>query len=497
MSKRSASPGLGSLGSGAQTALSMVAMTLFAALAGIVIAREFGRSNETDGLFAAYGVFIVVVLAAQAIRIAVIPSLALAREERRLAGEMAGFAVAIAVFALPLVLIALFASDLVADVLTGRGSGVAQETASEALRWMLPAAALHLFAGLAASGLAAFDDYATAAVGYAAGSAAGFALILAEVGSQGIVAIAWGMALNAAVALSVPLAGLAWRALTTDMPAAAIKPTGARLPERLTGFAAAAALPLALQLFYVVSLPFAGALEEGAVTSFGYAYLGAASLVTVTAFSLGLVTSAPLARVGLDPERAARHVVASSWLALVLVGGATGVFALAGGAVVEALLGDAYGDEVGAEVAQLVVVLAPWMVVSVGVNVTFPLTFVIERARALPRIAATLLAAQVALAWIGSELLGLFGLALALAVSTGLVLGALLRVLGALVETLAGIARAAATVALLTVAAYLPIGLALTPTTAAPVGLVVYAVLVTVSRPPGLRASWSYLRALS
>ena len=73
---------------------------------------------------------------------------------------------------------------------------------------MVPAAVAHLFAGLAASGLAALDDYATAALGYAAGSAAGLALILTRVGDDGIVAV-WGMALNGAIALLVPTAGLA------------------------------------------------------------------------------------------------------------------------------------------------------------------------------------------------------------------------------------------------------------------------------------------------
>ncbi|MFO7573295.1 MAG: hypothetical protein R6W48_11955 [Gaiellaceae bacterium] len=75
MSKRTDSPGLGSLGSAALTAASLLVVTGFAGIVGIVIAREFGRTEETDGFFAAYGVFVVVVLAAQAIRIAVIPAL--------------------------------------------------------------------------------------------------------------------------------------------------------------------------------------------------------------------------------------------------------------------------------------------------------------------------------------------------------------------------------------------------------------------------------------
>ena len=83
-------------------------------------------------------------------------------------------------------------------------------------------------------------------------------------------------------------------------------------------------------MLYVVCLPFAGRIDTGAVTSFGYAYLAAASLVTVTAFSLGLVTAVPVARAGLEPAAAARHLVSASWVALALIGAAAGVFAGSG-----------------------------------------------------------------------------------------------------------------------------------------------------------------------
>jgi hypothetical protein len=488
--------GLGSLWSAALTASSALVVTALSAIAGIVIAREFGRTDETDGFFAAYGVFIVVVLAAQAIRIAVLPDLARARGERRLAGEVAGFAIAIAMVAVPLVLLAELESDAIADLLTGNGSEVAQDAASEALRWMVPAAAAHLFAGLAASGLAALDDYATAAAGYALGSAAGLALILTRVEPDGIIAVAWGMALNGTVAFLVPAVGLGVRAVRRKMPAAAIRPAGLPVRARLGMFAAAAVLPIALQMLYVVCLPFAGRLGTGAVTSFGYAYLAAAGLVTVTAFSLGLVTSVPLTRAGIGPEQAARHVVSAAWIALVLIGAAAGVFALAGADVVEAVLGDAYGGDVGEEVGRLVVALGPWMAASVGVNVAFPLLFVVGRMRALPWIGVLVLAVQVPLAWAAGELLELDGLAISLALSTLLVLGLLLRELGALDSAARGLAVAAAMVAALTLAAFLPPALLLASGIAAIVGLALYGGLVALVRPRGLTASWSYLRAL-
>lgn len=496
MSKRTDSPGLGSLRSAALTATSALVVTALSAVAGIVIAREFGRTEETDGFFAAYGVFIVVVLAAQAIRIAVLPDLARAREDRRLAGEIIGFAVAIALVAVPLVLLAELGTSSVADLLTGGGSKAAQDSAAEALRWMVPAAAAHLFAGLAASGLAALDDYGTAALGYAAGSAAGLALILTRVDSDGIIVVAWGMALNACVAFLVPATALVVRALGARMPAAAARPAGQPLRARLGMFAAAAVLPIALQMLYVFCLPFAGRLGTGAVTSFGYAYLAAAGLVTVTAFSLGLVTSVPLTRAGVGPEQAARHVVSTSWIALVLIGAAAGVFALAGADVVEAVLGDAYGGGVGEEVGRLVVVLGAWMVASVGVNVAFPLLFVVGRMRALPWIGVLALAVQVPLAWVSGELLGLDGLAISLALSTLLVLALLLRELGALRAAARGLLVAALLVAGLTLASFLPPAVVLAPLLAAAAGLILYAVLLVATRPRGLTSSWNYLRAL-
>ena len=90
MAKRTDSPGSGSLSSAVLTATSTLIVSVVAAVVGVVIAREFGRSEETDGLLAAYGVFIVLAIAAQAIRVALLPSLATARAQGRLASESAG-----------------------------------------------------------------------------------------------------------------------------------------------------------------------------------------------------------------------------------------------------------------------------------------------------------------------------------------------------------------------------------------------------------------------
>jgi len=496
VSKRTDTSGSGSLRSGAWTAVSLLVVSGAAAVIGVVIAREFGRTAQTDGLLAAYGVYIVIVVAAQAIRVAVLPPLARAAEEGRLAGALAGYAGAVLVISIPLVLAVELAAHPLGRLLTGNHSAIAAETASDVLRWTVPAGVAYLFAGLAASGLAANDDYATAAVGFAAGSAAGLALIVARVESEGIIAVAWGLALTGSIVLAVPSVGLAIRALRTDMPPSAVRPSGLSLGARLGSFAVAAALPIALQLMYLVSLPFAARLGTGAATSFVYAYLAAASLVTVTAGALGLVTAVPLARRDFAVAETVRHVVSASWLALVLVGAAAGAFAVAGGVVVETLLGSSYGGDVGTDLGRLIVSLSPWMIASTGVAVTFPLVFVAGRTRRLPWVAGGAIALQVPLAWLGVTLLDLDGLAIALACSTLAVLVALLAELGALAPASRGLVAAAALVGSLTVASFVPPALVLGALAAAITGLVLYVTLLVLLRPRRLTLSWRYLRAL-
>jgi hypothetical protein len=478
------------------TAVSLLVVSGAAALTGVVIAHKFGRSEQTDGLLAAYGVFIVVVVAAQAIRVAVLPRLARAAAADQLAGELAGYAAAVVVLAIPLVVAAELWSSAIAGVLTGHESSVASGAAATALTWMVPAGVMQLFAGLAASGLAALDDYGTAAFGYAAGSAAGLTLIVVRAEPDGIVSVAWGTALNGAIALAVPATWLVIRALRARMPRGAIRPGGQSFGERFAAFAVGAALPIGLQLIYVVSLPFAAHVGTGATTTFVYGYLAAASLVNIAAGSIGLVTAVPLARMEFAASETIRHVVSASWIALVVVGAAAGAFAVAGGTVVEAVLGSSYGGNIGAELGRLVVALTPWIVACVGVAITFPLAFVAGRTRRLPWIAVGGLAAQIPLAWAGSSLFGLDGLALALAGSTIVVLVALLAELGALAGTTSGLLVAALVVSAAGVLAFVPPALIVGDVAAALIGFVVYVALFALLRPRPLTRSWHYLRGL-
>ncbi len=473
------------LASGLLTGLSTAAVSGSAAVAGIALARRFGRGAETDGFFAAYALYAVLVLVASALRVVVLPRMARAREEDRLGVELGSWTAALAVPLVPAVVLAVAVPGTLGNWLAGTSE--AGDAAAELLPWLVPAAAAQVLAGLAASGLAALDDYATPAFGFAAGAVAGLVPIL-TLPDEGVRVFGWGLALNGAISLAVPLAALARRG--------ALDGPGSGVGRRLGRLAEGVALPVALQALYVIAYRYSVGLGPGEPTTFSYAYLVAALLVAVTATSFALVTSVPLTRAGLTPERAARHVVAASWLSLAVVAGAAGVFALAGERVVRWALGSAYGGETGEELGRLVVAFAPWMAVSVAVSVAFPLLFVLGRTRSLPLVAVAALAAQAVVLWPARELGELVGIALGTALTTGGVLAVVLHSLGALAPALKGLAIATAVCGGLATAAFAAPEALLGAAPAAAAGLVLYAAALALWRPAGLRNAWAYARAL-
>jgi hypothetical protein len=471
--------------SGLLTGLSTVAVSASAGLAGALLARRFGHGTKTDGFFAAYAVYLAIVLVASALRVVVLPEFARARAAGALGREVGSWSLALAVPLVPAVVLAIAAPHWIAGLLTGGSE--ARSSAAELLPWLIPAAAAQVYAGIAASALAALDDYGTAALGYAAGGVAGLLAIVALVG-HGVQAFGWGLALNGAIAVTVPLVVVIRRG-GLGLPGGAV---GHRLRMLVEGVS----LPFALQGLYVIGYRFANGLGAGRPTTFSYAYLIASLLVAVTATSIALVSSVPLSRGALTPARTARHVVAASWVSFAIVAGAAGVFALAGAPVAKLALGSSYGGGTGAELGRLVAYLAPWMICSIALSVAFPLLFVRGRARWLPLLAVAALAAHVLFEWAGSAWLGLAGIAAGMAVTTALVLGVLLASLQALPATARGVLAAAAACAAPALLGFGLAGLLLGAVPGAVVGFLLYAGALATWRPAGLTGAWLYLRRL-
>lgn len=468
------------LSSGAVTALSTAAINAASAAAAILLSHRFGRSARTDGFLIAYSVYLVLTLAASAFRVVTLPPLTRARAEGRFAAELAGFAAALAAVAGPLLAAA------VAVGLTLSGS-TRVEAFAQGLPWFAGAGVLQLFAGLAASGLAAHDSYRAAAGAYAGGAVLGVALFAALSG-HGIQSLAWGQVLNGVVVLAVTLAALRLGRVSVDL----------RVGRRLAVLARGTAVPVALQLLYLIAVTLAGRLAGGEPTSFVYAYFFASFLVSVTASALSLVSSAPLTRRGLSSEAAAAHVVHTSWLSLSAIAAAVGVFALVGARVVAFVLGDAWAGDTGRELVRLVVFFGPWMVASVALTVAFPLLFVAERPRVLVPLAVVLPLVQVPLAWALEQAWGLEGLALALALTTFGALAVLMAGISrrTLALTAAGLGRLAAVIGVCAAGSFGLLAALIGGVPAAGIGLVVYLVLLALALPLGLRGAWAYVRAL-
>ncbi len=479
------SGGRGAVRSGLLTGISTAAVSGSAAVLGIILSRRFGHGVKTDGFFAAYGPYLALVLVAGSLRVVVLPRFVAARSAGRLPHEVAGWAASPAIPLALVVLAAIVWPHAIADALTSNSQ--ASHEAARLLPWIVPSAVAQIYGGLVASALAALDDYDWAAFGFAFGSVAGVALTILEL-DHGVIALAWGLALNGALTLAIPLAALVVR-------------DGVRRPDdrgwgRLVELAEGIAVPLALQGLYVIGYRFASGLGAGRATTFSYAYLIAAFLVSVTAASIALVATVPFAREGSSPERTARHVVAISWLSLVPVAAAAGVFALAGESVVRRVLGSSYGGGAGAELGHLVVYLVPWMIASVALTVAYPLVFVKGRGRFLPLLALGALLAQLLIEWAGRSAFGLAGVAAGLALTTAAVLAVLLAALGALARVAGGVALAALACGGVALAAFALPRLVVGPIAAAVLGLALYCAALAVWRPSGLRHAWAYVRAL-
>ena len=471
---------------------STIAMGAAAAATGIVLAREFGRSAETDGFLAAYGVYLVFALTAQTLRIVLVPELTRAERECRLPAETRSYAVAVLLVALPVTVVVAVAAHPCAHALTAGLPPIAAHTAGRALPWLVGGGFAQVLAALAAAALAARGNYVVAAAGFAAGAVSALVVFLALEGAHGPLSLAWGLAVGSAVSFGLPVGALSGQGLLR----VAGRPT--RPLARLGRIVQIVSLPLALQGFYVVALRLAAGLHVGDVTSLSYAYIFGATIVAATASTLALVSSAPLTRRGIDIGSSAVHILHGVWLSLVVVAACAAVFALDGARIVHGLLGSSFAGTSGHELGLTVVFLSPWMVASVALSITLPLLLVVERRGILPLVAASSLALHAAVSLGLRSALGIKGLALALGISTIAVLAVLLAVVvrRELVRLSLSLVLPTVSVAALSAVTFGVPAAVLPDALAAAVGVVLYSLVLVVLRPKALRDAWAYVRAL-
>ena len=185
-------------------------------------------------------------------------------------------------------------------------------------------------------------------------------------------------------------------------------------------------------------------------------------------------------------------------MSLALVGAGAGIVALVGGRVVTALLGHAYSGAVGDQLGQLVVYLAPWMIGFAAFSITYPLLFVTHRTRRLIPLAVAVVGVDIPISIAGRAWGGLTGVAVALGISTLLLVLGLMGALSSrmLVLSVIGLGRLALIVGAATALAFGGASLLLGAVPAAGLGLVVYTLILVAVRQLGLAEAWQYVRTL-
>jgi peptidoglycan biosynthesis protein MviN/MurJ (putative lipid II flippase) len=310
------------------TALSQVASMALGAVIALVILLRFGKDAETDGLFAAYGVYGVLVVVAQSFRATIVARLAegpspFAALDRYLGAVAVLFVAA----GIPLLVLA----EPLARLLTADLGPTAVDAARTSLMILWFASGAQLAGALLAAALAVRDDFALSGAAYVGGGVVSVAALLALAPLLGIQAVALGLCLGGATTVGLMLLRLL-RLGYRPSPAGMVPDRTAVGRAALLVWAAAGTL--STQLAFVVTLGFAARLGEGAPTLYTYATFVFGLFLASTAGAMTIVLAPRLAETWDGrPESLHAPLLEVFRAGLTLIAPIVGVVAVAGPAV--------------------------------------------------------------------------------------------------------------------------------------------------------------------
>ncbi|MGZ6707640.1 MAG: hypothetical protein ACXVFN_11930 [Solirubrobacteraceae bacterium] len=343
----------------------------------VLIAARFGGSARTDGFFAAYGVYGLILLLAQSTRLTVVPRLVggATTFERfdRFVAALAVLWVATGIAFIPL-------GGLLADAITS--TSAAQTTARTAFIVLWPAAGAQLIAALGAAMLGVLGRYTGAAASYVAGSLCSVAAFLVLAGPLGVDAVAPALLAGSVVVAAPIVAGLVrsgWR----PRPRASAPGVWPRTWIVLMG-AASLALP---QLLYVLAMAAAGHLGPGAPTTFSYGFFGSQVFVSMLAGSLSIVLAAPLAATwDRDPRSLAVPVSNAFRLSLLILGPSLAAIVLVGRQVAAPILAGFTAAQIDSAIHALLA-LSPMILAAQATSIGLVALYALHRHAAIVVVA--------------------------------------------------------------------------------------------------------------
>lgn len=334
-------------GQAALTAVSSVAVMALGAVVAVLVLLLFGAGARTDGLFAAYAVYAILVASGQGLRVALVGRLLPEEGWRQLSQLTSAAGIAVVLAGIPMVALAGPLSRL----LVGDLGAEALQTAEPSLRLLWLAGSLHVFTGLFAAALAARGDVRTTAAGQVVGATVAIAALLALSQRLELLAVPVALLVGAAVACGWLASGLArrgWRGGT------------ARTSTReLVQLLAGSFTSVMMQLTYLVSLACAARLGPGAVTAYSYAFFAALLVLGATAGPASIVLVRPLAQ-SWDRRAAALEprLVAVAQLGFVLLVPPLAAALVLGERVLEELLASSSDVVIAGDVVRTLVALS-------------------------------------------------------------------------------------------------------------------------------------------
>jgi O-antigen/teichoic acid export membrane protein len=368
----------------AATGLGQSFVSLASAIQAVLVGAIIGTSAGTDGFFAAYGLYALMVVLAQSWRTTIVARLTESGSRYSAFNHFCGAAVLI-FLASGVLFVALGAP--IASLLGG-GRPEAEHVAREALLILWPAVGGQMVAALAAAMLGLLGNYGRAAFAFPAGGILSIGAFLALEPSLGLTALSLSILVGTAVTLVLLVAALLhsdWRPSTEILQVR----ENARLALLLLGASTTNAL---VYLSYLISLAFAAQLGEGAVTVYTYAYYAQGFFQTFVGSSVMIVLAAPIASTWDRRPMSLRPYYDDIFrTGMMIVFPVAAAAAFVGEPVALALL-RRFTDQQVHELIVLFLVLVPGIITAVAVSIPTVALFTLGRYRARAIVAAVVVA---------------------------------------------------------------------------------------------------------
>jgi peptidoglycan biosynthesis protein MviN/MurJ (putative lipid II flippase) len=394
-------------------AVSLVATLGVQGLAALVILVLFGKGTDTDAVFAAYGVYGVVVLMCQSLRLTVVARLVESDTPWQTFDRFLGAGLSLVAIA---IVVQLLFGGPIADVLTGNLGTSAQDLARNTLDILCIAIVGQLVAALGAAVLATRNEFRYPGLAYVAGGATAVVLLLGLHGPVGILAAPIGVAAGSTLSAALML----WRLWGHGYrPGVRQVLAGGRRMRLALMLLVGSIAPLLGQLNFVISLTFAAHLGPGEVTLYTGAFFAGAVVVAVTGSAAGLVLAGPVAQsfTG-DAPALLPHLRTIMRAGLIVIGPAVAIAALVGDDLVQALLGASFTAADADRMIATFVALSGLYVAQLALPLPLLAAFALSRYWTVAGLAAIGTAVHVAASAVAISLGGIVWLGVAASLSS-------------------------------------------------------------------------------